>query len=65
LENVPKWWVVLDDKWKVADGSGGGIGWAIAPVATRVNSTFMANCGEGSLRIYQSGGWWWVRNGKW
>ena len=45
--------------------SGGGIGWAMTPVAARVNGTFMANCGEGSLRIYKSSGWWWVRNDKW
>jgi hypothetical protein len=37
----------------------------IGPVVARVNCPFVTNCGEGGLRIHQSGGCWWVRNGKW
>ena len=52
---------VMGEKWAVAmkvavelDG----------PVVARASGTFMANCGEGGWIIYQSGGWWWVKNGK-
>jgi len=35
------------------------------PVVVQVEGTFMINCGKGGWRIYQSGGWWGVENGKW
>jgi hypothetical protein len=34
-------------------------------VVVKVNCPFVENCEEGDLRIYQSGGWCWVTNGKW
>ena len=35
------------------------------PVVAKVKYTFVVNCEEGAWRMYQSGGWSWVTNGKW
>ena len=35
------------------------------PVVIKVKDTFVTNCEEGGWRMYQSGGWCWVTNGKW
>ena len=34
-------------------------------VVIKVRGTFATNCEKGGWRIYQSGGWWGVENGKW
>jgi hypothetical protein len=62
LENVQEWWVVLSDKWEVAMKVAVDLN---ELVMARGNGTFVTNCGEGGWTIYQSGGWWWVKNNKW
>ena len=34
------------------------------PLVAKVKYTFVVNCEEGAWRMYQSGGWWWMSNGK-
>ena len=61
MDNVPKWWVVLGDKWEVTIKVTVEL---VVPVVARVNGPLVQNCEE-SGRISQSGQWWWVRNSKW